>query len=221
MAWFLNINKWFLNINKWFLNINKWFSNSNKWFLKGELKPHIHISLHESNTLQEYDAVLLFLSVVPWGKNFAYCYQPAQPLAAPDSSHVLQLLSAVTQWVAVPLPAPTLWAVNHRLQCSSQEISSKFALKLVSNRKLLKSCASIGCTKRQVSRVSFHIFPVGKVRQKQWLASLKLSWSMHLLYFPFKFFTSLSSYIIYSYSGFLVLSSERQIWCDGRLSLNY
>ena len=103
---------------------------------------------------------------------------------APASSHVLQLLSAVTQWVAVPLPAPTLWAVNHRLQCSSQEISSKFALKLVSNRKLLKSCASIGCTKRQVSRVSFHIFPVGKVRQKQWLASLKLFWSMHLLYSP-------------------------------------
>ena len=30
------------------------------------------------------------------------------------------------------------------------------------------------CTKRQASRVSFHIFPVGKVRQKQWLASLKL-----------------------------------------------
>ena len=39
---------------------------------------------------------------------------------------------------------------------------------------MLKSCASIGCTKRQVSRVSIHIFPVGKVRQKQWLASLKL-----------------------------------------------
>ena len=42
-----------------------------------------------------------------------------------------------------------------------------------SNRKMLKSCASIGCTKRQVSRVSFHIFPGGKVRQKQWRASLK------------------------------------------------
>ena len=39
---------------------------------------------------------------------------------------------------------------------------------------MLKSCASFGCKERQVSRVSFHIFPVGKVRQKQWLASLKL-----------------------------------------------
>ena len=29
--------------------------------IKGELKAHIHISLYESNTLQEYDAVLLFL----------------------------------------------------------------------------------------------------------------------------------------------------------------
>ena len=39
---------------------------------------------------------------------------------------------------------------------------------------MVKSCAAIGCTKRQGSRVSFHIFPVSKVRQKQWLASLKL-----------------------------------------------
>ena len=38
---------------------------------------------------------------------------------------------------------------------------------------MLKSSASIGCTKRQISIVSCHIFPVGEVRQKQWLASLK------------------------------------------------
>ena len=34
-------------------------------FLKGALKAHIHISLYESNTLQEQDAALLFLSVIP------------------------------------------------------------------------------------------------------------------------------------------------------------
>ena len=99
-----------------------------------------------------------------------FCVLPSacQALA---SSHVLQLLSAVTQWVALPLPAPAPWVVNHRMQCASQELSSKFALKLVSNRKMLKSSASIGCTKRQISIVSCHIFPVGEVRQKQWLAS--------------------------------------------------
>ena len=97
---------------------------------------------------------------------------PWQPLLAAMFYNCYH--AAVTLWVALSLPAPALWAVNHRLQCSSQELSSKFALKLVSNRKMLKSCASIGCTKRQVGRVSFHIFPFGKVRQKQWLASLKL-----------------------------------------------
>ena len=55
---------------------------------------------------------------------------------------------------------------------------------------MLKSCASIGCTKRQDSRVNFHIFPVGKVRQKQWLASLKLvnptvlKHAVHYVYSP-------------------------------------
>ena len=39
---------------------------------------------------------------------------------------------------------------------------------------MVKSWAAIGCTKRQGGRVIFHIFPVGKFRQKQWLASLKL-----------------------------------------------
>ena len=32
---------------------------------KGALKAHIHISLYESNTLQEQDAAFLFLSVIP------------------------------------------------------------------------------------------------------------------------------------------------------------
>ena len=93
------------------------------------------------------------------------CPAPGKPLLAAMFSNCYQVW--LIEWQ--PLPAPALWAVNHRLQCSS-----KFALKLVSNRKMLKSCTSIGCTKRQASRVSFHIFPVGKVRQKQWLASLKL-----------------------------------------------
>ena len=95
---------------------------------------------------------------------------PWQPLLAAMFYNCYQLW--LNEWHCHFLPA--LWVVNHRLQCSSQELSSKFALKLVSNRKMLKSCASTGCTKRQVSRVSIHIFPVGKVRQKQWLASLKL-----------------------------------------------
>ena len=34
-------------------------------FFKGALKAHIHFSLYESNTLQEQDAALLFLSVIP------------------------------------------------------------------------------------------------------------------------------------------------------------
>ena len=33
--------------------------------LKGELKALIHISVYESNTLQEQDAVLLYLSMIP------------------------------------------------------------------------------------------------------------------------------------------------------------
>ena len=43
------------------------FSHS---FIKGALKAHIHISLYESNTLQEQDAALLFLSVIPRGEIF-------------------------------------------------------------------------------------------------------------------------------------------------------
>ena len=48
-----------------------------KNIIKGALKAHIHISLYESNTLQEQDAALLFLSVIPWGEIFAYCHHPA------------------------------------------------------------------------------------------------------------------------------------------------
>ena len=37
-----------------------------KWLpVKGALKAHTHISLYESNTLQEQDAVLLFHAVIP------------------------------------------------------------------------------------------------------------------------------------------------------------
>ena len=51
-------------------------------FLKGALKAHIHISLYERNTLQEQDAALLFLSVIPRGEIFADFCRPWQPLAA-------------------------------------------------------------------------------------------------------------------------------------------
>ena len=37
----------------------------NPFMLKGALKAHKHISLYESNTLQEQDATILFLSVIP------------------------------------------------------------------------------------------------------------------------------------------------------------
>ena len=33
--------------------------------IKGALKAHKHISLYEGNTLQEQDATILFLSVIP------------------------------------------------------------------------------------------------------------------------------------------------------------
>ena len=59
------------------------------YFIKGALKAHIHFSLYESNTLQEQNAALLFLSLIPWGEIFAYCHHPAQPLAA--TGHVFQL----------------------------------------------------------------------------------------------------------------------------------
>ena len=55
------------------------------------LKAHIHISSYESNKLQEQDAALLVLSVIPWGEIFAYCHHPAQPLAATGWGHVFQL----------------------------------------------------------------------------------------------------------------------------------
>ena len=68
--------------------------------LKGALKAHIHIGLYESNTLQEQDAAILFLSVIPRGEIFAYCHPPGQPVAATGCGHVFQVLSAVTHWVA-------------------------------------------------------------------------------------------------------------------------
>ena len=40
--------------------------------INGKLTAHIHISLYESSTLQEYDAVLLFLSVIPRGEDFTF-----------------------------------------------------------------------------------------------------------------------------------------------------
>ena len=62
---------------------NKWsFNTQRSVSFKGALKARIHISLHESNTLQEQDSALLFLSVIPWEETFVYCHHPAQPLAA-------------------------------------------------------------------------------------------------------------------------------------------
>ena len=69
-------------------------------YLKGALKAHRHISLYESNTLQEQDAALLFLSVIPRGEIFAYCHLPDQALAATGCDHVFPVLSAITHWVA-------------------------------------------------------------------------------------------------------------------------
>ena len=45
---------------------------------------------------------------------------------------------------------------------------------LYQTRKMVKSCAAIGCKKRHGSGESFHRFPSSKFRQKQWLASMKL-----------------------------------------------
>ena len=39
---------------------------------------------------------------------------------------------------------------------------------------MVRSCAAIGVKKRHGSGESFHRFPSSKVRQKQWLASMKL-----------------------------------------------
>ena len=77
----------------------KCFMKSKSIKFKGALKAHIHISLYESNTLQEQDAALLFLSVIPWGDIFAYCHHPAQPLAA----------TMFFNWVAI---CPYLCAYN-------------------------------------------------------------------------------------------------------------
>ena len=140
-------------------------------FKRGTKASHtVHISLYESNTLSKIGCCPFSLSDPMRGE---FCVLPSA-FPAPASSHVLQLLSAVTQGVALPLPVPLLDCTVHpRLQCSPQELSLKFSLKLVSNRKMLKSCAAIVCTKRQVSRVSFHIFSVGKVRLK--LASITVT----------------------------------------------
>ena len=57
-------------------------------FIKGALKGHIHISLYESNTLQEQDAALLFSLSDPMREDF--CILPSS-CSDPGSGHVFQL----------------------------------------------------------------------------------------------------------------------------------
>ena len=96
------------------------FPNTKWCNLKGELKPHIHISLYESKYTSRTGCCPPFSLSDPMRGEF--CILPSA-CPAPASSLVLPLLLAVTQGVALPLPAPALRAVNHRLQCSSQELT--------------------------------------------------------------------------------------------------
>ena len=140
---------------------------------KGALKAHKHISLYESYTLQEQDATILFLSVIPWGEIFAYCHPPRQPLPATGCGHVFQVLSAVTQSGGRDhiLSPSYLWAVYLTTVLLTRALCTSCITTYISNKKMVKSCAAIGCKKRHGGGESFHRFPSSKYRQKQWLAT--------------------------------------------------
>ena len=72
--------------------------------LKGELKAHIHISLYESNTLQEYDAVLLFLLVIHEMRIVCIASSLSQPLVAAMFFNCYQLW---LKWVAAHFMSPS------------------------------------------------------------------------------------------------------------------
>ena len=152
--------------------------NRRGWWtrFKGALKAHKHISLYESYTLQEQDATILFLSVIPWGEIFAYCHPPRQPLPATGCGHVFQVLSAVTQSGGRDhiLSPSYLWAVYLTAVLLTRALCTSCIKTYISNKKMVKSCAAIGCKKRHSSGESFHRFPSSKFRQNQWLASMKL-----------------------------------------------
>ena len=145
------------------------------WHLKGALKAHKHISLYESYTLQEQDATILFLSVIPWGEIFAYCHPPRQPLPATGCGHVFQVLSAVTQSGGRDhiLSPSYLWAVYLTAVLLTRALCTSCIKMYISNKKMVKSCAAIGCKKRHGSGESFHRFPSSKFRQT-WFTFIQL-----------------------------------------------
>ena len=85
--------------------------------LKGALKAHIHISLYESNTLQEQDAALLFLSVIQWGEIFVYYLHPFSPLAAAILFNwVAEITSCPLSSVLIYAPLSSFAIQHHWLQ---------------------------------------------------------------------------------------------------------
>ena len=129
---------------------------------KGALKAHKHISLYESYTLQEQDATILFLSVSPWGEIFAYCHPPRQPLPATGCGHVFQVLSAVTQSGGRDhiLSPSYLWVVYLTAVLLTRALCTSCIKTYISNKKMVKSCAAIGCKKDTVVEKAFIDFLV-------------------------------------------------------------
>ena len=114
--------------------------------------------------------------MIPRGEIFAYCHPPRQPLPATGCGHVFQVLSAVTQSGGRDhiLSPSYLWAVYLTAVLLTRALCTSCIKTYISNKKMVKSCAAIGCKKRHGSGESFHRFPSNKFRQKQWLASMKL-----------------------------------------------
>ena len=112
-----------------------------KLVIKGALKAHKHISLYESYTLQIQDATILF----------AYCHPPRQPLPATGCGHVFQVLSAVTQSGGRDhiLSPSYLWAVYLTAVLLTRALCTSCIKTYISNKKMVKSCAAIGCKKRR------------------------------------------------------------------------
>ena len=67
-----------------------------------------------------------------------------------------------------------LWAVYLTAVLLTRALCTSCIKTYISNKKMVKSCAAIGCKKRHGSGECFHRFPSSKFRQKQWLASMKL-----------------------------------------------
>ena len=114
--------------------------------------------------------------MIPWGEIFAYCHPPRQPLPATGCGHVFQVLSAVTLMGGRDhiLSPSYLWAVYLTAVLLTRALCTSCIKTYITNKKMVKSCAAIGCKKRHGSGESFHRFPSSKFRQKQWLASMQL-----------------------------------------------